>query len=160
MKFSVSTYSFGSELTRELGDIGLIGLAKDMDFEGVEFANIHVPEGAYALEYAATLRAECEKLKITPVNYTIGADFINGSDGNFEAEIERLRGEVDVAAALGVSGMRHDATKGFVTDRKWRGFDDALPIIAEGCRRVSEYAAGKGIRTMVEIGRASCRERV
>ena len=45
--------------------------------------------------------------------------------------------------------MRHDATGGF-RNRGWRGFDDALPRLIEGTRAVTEYAASKGIRTMVE----------
>ena len=34
--------------------------------------------------------------------------------------------------------------------RRGMTFDDILPIIAEGCRRVTEYAQTKGVRTMVE----------
>jgi len=39
--------------------------------------------------------------------------------------------------------MRHDATRGFLPAHKGpRGFDDALPTLADGCRAVAEFAAG------------------
>ncbi|MDR1630211.1 MAG: sugar phosphate isomerase/epimerase [Oscillospiraceae bacterium] len=149
MKFSVSSYSFGAGRF-QIGDIGLIALAKEMGFEGIEFANLIVPEGKHIEDHAKEVREACEKAGLTPVSYTIGADFLNGSDGNLDAEVERLHKEIDVAALLGVTKMRHDATGGYKENRAWRGFDDALPTLIEGCRRVTEYAQTKGIRTTVE----------
>ena len=47
--------------------------------------------------------------------------------------------------------MRHDATWGFPKEyRGARGFDDALPRLAEGCRAVTEFAQELGIKTTVE----------
>ena len=69
----------------------------------------------------------------------------------WEAEAQRLFGQVDVAEALGAKLMRHDATGGFKgEDAKYKSFDSALPILANGCRMVTEYAVQKGIATMVE----------
>ena len=71
--------------------------------------------------------------------------------GKLEKEIERLKGEVDVAEALGVQGMRHDATAGYRDEeKKYKGFEQALPRIVAGYRAVTEYAEGKGIKTMIE----------
>ena len=148
MKFAVSTYSF-HELGDKPGDIGLISLAKEIGFAGIEFAGFRLPEGVSPEEHATALRAECAKLGVIPVNYTIGADFLNCPDG-LEAEIERLKKEVDVAVLLGAEGMRHDATRGYIDNDGYKGFSDALPILIEGCRAVTEYAAGRGIKTMVE----------
>jgi len=84
-------------------------------------------------------------------NYTIGADFINGSNGDLEAEIERVKDEVRVAEVLGAKGMRHDATYGFKPEHAGpKDFDTALPRLIEGCRAVTEFAAERGIKTMVE----------
>jgi len=97
------------------------------------------------------VKALCEKSGIEMGNYTIGADFINGSGGDWEAEAERLKGEVRIAGILGAPGIRHDATWGFKPDYKGsRGFDDALPVLIKGCRKVTEYAQSLGIKTMVE----------
>jgi sugar phosphate isomerase/epimerase len=152
MKIGVSSYSF-SRLVHSgaLPQAGVIAKAKEMGFDCVEFSAIAVPAGKTLPAFAAELRREAERVGLPIVNYTIGADFLGGSGGDLRAEIERVKGEVDVAAVLGVTGMRHDATYGFPAGHTGpKGFDDALPRLAEGCRAVTEYAAAKGIRTMVE----------
>lgn len=160
MKFSVSTYSF-SQLTRsgEKTEKELISLAKEMDFEGIEFAEISTPKGMEKAQYAAVLREECERAGITPVNYTIGANFLYPASGTLDSEVERLQKELDIAKILGVSGMRHDATGGWKKeDRMQRGFNEALPLLVEGCKKVTGYAKTLGIRTMIENHGYFCQE--
>jgi sugar phosphate isomerase/epimerase len=97
------------------------------------------------------VKEACDAAGLPVVSYTIGADFLNGSGGDWRAEVERLKDEVRIAQALGCSRMRHDAAWGFPKGKQGaRGFDDALPILAEGCRAVTEFAADLGIYTMVE----------
>ena len=43
--------------------------------------------------------------------------------------------------------MRHDATSGL---GRGKSFDMLLPVIADACREVTEYAEKKGVKTMVE----------
>ena len=152
MKFAVSSYSLSSLISKgEATEKELITIASDLGFDGIEFAEIHTPHGMDKLVYAKELREECLRVGIDPVQYSVGADFLNGSDGHLNKEIERLKAEVDVACALGVSGMRHDATSGYKGDESsFKGFEQALPQIIEGYRAVTEYALTKGIRTMIE----------
>ncbi len=162
MKIGVSSYSF-SRLVRsgELPQIEVITQAKEMGFDVIEFSTIAVPEGKTLADFAVELRAEAERVGIEIANYTIGADFLRGSDGNLEAEIERVKGEVDIAEILGAPSMRHDATFGWPDDHVGpRSFDAAVPRLAEGCREVTKYAAGKGIRTMVENHGFFCQDSV
>jgi sugar phosphate isomerase/epimerase len=152
MKISVSTYSFAA-LTRE-GKMTLsdcIKSAKEMGFDGIEFAD-NIPFGDKPLAYAAQLREECANAGLDVVNYTVSADLLNGfAGGTPENEVERIKAHVDIAAALGAAGMRHDATWGLGKEaRAWHSFDTLLPVLADGCRAVTEYAATKNIRTMVE----------
>ena len=152
MQIGVSSYSY-HRLVRNgtLKQIDVIGAAKEAGFDVVEFSMIAVPEGRSLAAFAAELRQEAKHVGLPIGNYTIGADFLNGSGGDLKAEIERVKGEVDIAEILGAPGMRHDATGGFAAGHTGpKGFDDALPRLAEGCRAVTEYAAKKGIRTMVE----------
>lgn len=152
MKIAASSYSFTPLFKRgELTQLTFIAKAKDMGFDGVEFVGICPPEGVTVEDYAQQLREECERLAMPVSNYTVAADFLTGSQGDLEAEIARVCGEVDMASRLGASSMRHDATAGLPENqRATMGFDQALPRLAEGCRRVTEYAATKGITTMVE----------
>ena len=152
MQLGVSSYSY-SRLVRNgtLKQSDVIGAAKEAGFQAIEFSTIAVPEGQTLAAYADALRQEARQVGLPIANYTIGADFLNGSGGDLQAEIKRVQGEVDIAERLGVPGMRHDATGGFAAGHTGpTGFDDALPRLAEGCRAVTEYAAKKGIRTMVE----------
>mgnify|MGYP003298548029 CR=1 FL=1 len=153
MKFSVSSYSFQRLLNSgKYTQLDLIGVAKEMGFDGIEFIDLAPENGLSEAEYCLHCdhyRSAAEKAGIEIVNYTIGADFL-GEKG-WEAEAQRLFSQVDVAEALGAKGMRHDATGGFKgDDAKYKSFDSALPILADGCRMVTEYAAKKGIATMVE----------
>jgi len=149
MKFSVSSYSY-SQLTSsgKYTEKGLIALAKEMGFDGIEFAEIHAPEGTDKKEYAKALKAEAEKHEIEIAAYCIGANLIYDT----EKEIERLKGEIDVCEALGCKVMRHDATGGYSKEdkKKGLGFNNALPTIIKGYKAVTEYAKTKGIKTCIE----------
>ena len=113
MKIGVSSYSFHRLVkSGELAQIDVIGKAKEIGFDVIEFSTINVPAGKTLPQFAAELRAEADRVGIDIVNYTIGADFLKGSNGDLQAEIERVKSEVDVAAILRVPGMRHDATFG------------------------------------------------
>jgi len=153
MQIGVSAYSFSQLIQKgEMKQIEVIAKAKEMGFDAIEFAGLIVPEGKTTAEFAVEIKAEADKVGIPIVNYAIGADFINGSEGNLAAEIERVKGEVDIADILGSPCMRHDVFYG-TFPASWKGtrtFADVLPQIADGCRAVTEYAASKGIKTMVE----------
>lgn len=160
MKFSVSSYSYCKLINSgEKSLIDCIALAKASGFDGIEFVEFDVPENMTKAEYAAVIRSECEKNEIEPVAYTIGADFLYGCNGDIDAEIERLKAEVDIASILGVKLMRHDSTRGYdKKDRGYKTFDDALSRIVKGCRAVTEYAKTLGIKTMTENHGIFCQD--
>ena len=163
MIIGVSSYSF-SRLVKngQMKQIDVIAKAKEMGFDAIEFSTLALPEGKSLPDFAAELRAEADKVGIPIVNYTIGADLLAGSGGDLQKEIDRVKGEVDVAEILGVPGMRHDCSGGRFPDN-WQGaksFDAALPRLAEGCRAISEYAAGKGIKTMIENHGYFCQDSI
>lgn len=144
MKIAVSSYSY-SQLKNS--DFERIDLAKKMGFEGIEFAEIN-PGDMDKAEYAKELKAYADKVGVEISNYAIGADFINK---DVDDEIERLKKEVDIAEILGVKTMRHDASGGPESERFSKtGFEKYLPVLAKGCKAVTEYAKTKGIKTSVE----------
>lgn len=151
MNLGVSSYSFNQALKNGKYDLLEIpAVAKNIGFDEIEFVGFDQADGddeAYALK----LKAACDTCGIRVGNYTIAGDFLSGSGGDLDAEVERLKGEVRIAKALGSPGMRHDAAWGLPEGTAHNvGFDDVLPRLAEGCRRLTEYAAGLGIKTMVE----------
>ena len=152
MKIAVSSYSFSRLLTAgRMNQLDCIAKAKEMGFDAIEIVDVLPHDGSSAEDYARRLREEAERVGLPISNYTVGADFLTGSGGDLEAEIRRVQGQVDMAVLLGAPSMRHDATGGY--ERRagiFRAFDAVLPRLADGCRRVTEYAAAKGVRTMVE----------
>ncbi len=150
MKYSVSVYSFMQYINDgRLTPLSCIGKAKELGFDAIEFVDFVFPKDVDPKEYAASLAAEAARVGIEISNYAVGADFLHGSDGDLDREVERLCGQVDIARILGCPTLRHDVTDGN-TDCQWQGYDSVLERLADGCRRVSEYACGCGIRTMTE----------
>ncbi|GKX30858.1 sugar phosphate isomerase [Vallitalea longa] len=152
MKIGVSSYSFIRLVqSGKLKQIDVIKKAKEMGFDVIEFINFILEDGETNESFAKMAFEESKKVGIEIESYTIGADFINGSNGDLDAEIERVKKEVDVARILGAKTLRHDATIGFTNDYNGpKSFDDALPRLIKGCKEVTEYAMKFGIKTMVE----------
>ena len=147
MKTCVSTYSFG-RYNGELGICGVIDRAAEMGFDGIEFAEgewMNVPP-----KELEAIGAHAASRGLARVSLCVAADFARGDEDEAEREIQRVCTLVDRAAALGVSMMRHDAASQ-PRDRKYGiGYDDCLPRVAAAVRRVTAYAAAKGVRTMTE----------
>jgi sugar phosphate isomerase/epimerase len=158
MKTCVSSYSFNKLLNSgEFDQLTLIKEVKSMGFDAIEFTNLIPPKDISAMDFAYKLREESETRKLPIANLTIGAELLNCP--SLDEEVSRLLEQVDVAAVLGAKGMRHDATGGYKgTEKSYKSFDEALPVLIEGCRRVTEYAGGKGIKTMVENHGFFCQE--
>lgn len=147
MKIAVSSYSFFQAMRDgRMNFMDTIPMAKEMGYEGVEIVRLNqTDEEMRAL--APRLKAQSEEYGMPIIAYMVGADFLkNGLD----AEVERLKGEVEIAALMGAPRMRHDSTAGIDADGKAYTWEEALPTVAEGYRRVTEFAAGLGVHTMIE----------
>lgn len=146
MRACVSSYSF-SALVRSgaLRFLDIPAKVRDLGFEAMEFSALAVPEGVAKASFAADLAAGCRRAGLAVVNYAVPADLANGFGVPPEKEVERLRGELEVAGILGAPMMRHDATARFDGT-----FDQALPVLAERCRAVTEIGASMGVCTTVE----------
>lgn len=154
MKIGVSSYSFQRYMAEERLDLfGVINAAAQIGYQGIEFAGFGPgSENEDPIELARRVKDACAEVGLDIMSWTIGADFLNPpGGGSVEDEILRLHKDVDIAMALGAPKMRHDATGGYpgrpndLTD-----YMNALPIVAKGYRGVTEYAADKGVKTMIE----------
>lgn len=150
MKTGVSSYSF-DKLIRSGAEtqLSVMKKAAEMGFEGIEFTDLSAPDGVSESSYAELIRGESERLSLPVISYTVSANLL-GENG-LDAEVERVCRKVDVAAILGVKVMRHDAAWAPPTGKEsYVGFEQVLPVLVEGCRRITEYAASKGIETTIE----------
>lgn len=150
MKIGVSSYSFQQLINSgQETQLSIMKKAKEIGFDGIEFIDLSPADGVSEKEYAKMIREESEKLSLPVISYTISANLLNES--GLDAEVERICRKVDVAQILGVSCMRHDAAWGMPEElKKHAGFEQVLPTLVEGCKRVTEYAKEKGIVTMIE----------
>ena len=150
MKIGVSSYSFQQLINSgKETQLTIMKKAKEMGFDGIEFIDLSAPEGMSETEFASLIREESEKLSLPVIAYTISANLLN--DKGLEAEVERICRKIDVAEILGAGCMRHDAAWGMPDNSKsYAGFEQVLPTLVDGCRKVTEYAKEKGIVTMIE----------
>ncbi|HIX91580.1 MAG TPA: sugar phosphate isomerase/epimerase [Firmicutes bacterium] len=147
MKISVTSYSYGQYINEDkLGLMGIIDNAAEMGFEGIEFS-----EGGWSnnldLAVAEKIKERCAERGLEVVSYCVGANFLAA---DLDAEIERVKKQVDFAAAMGTKNMRHDVGYGFSGRKYSIGYDDALPYLAKGALEVTKYAEQKGVGTMTE----------
>ena len=145
MKIGVSSYSFAKYMKATGASyLEICDKAKEMGYDAIEFIglSLDVQPAPSLTALAGEIKAHCEKIGLPIQAYTVGADFLN-----HENEVETIKTQVDIAAALGVKVMRHDAFWKLPDGMTWR---EAVARIAPLIRQVTEYAAAKGIRTCTE----------
>lgn len=151
MKTAVSSYSFSQYINSgKMTQFDCVAKAKEMGFDAIEFIDLAGDTLEEQKAYAAKIRAEAERVGIEIVAYTIGACLFKDTQTEMDAEVERLKNQLDVAAILGAKVMRHDVCYKITKTGDGRSFDMMLPHIAESARKVTEYAATLGIKTCTE----------
>ena len=151
MKISVSSYSFSQYIRAgKMTQFDTIAKAHELGFDAIEFINIDGETLEEQLANAQKLRDEANRLGMIINAYTIGANLFKEDADEAEAEIERLKGQLQVAKVLGAPLMRHDVCYTLTKTGNGRSFDLMLPTIAKNARRVTEYAETLGIKTCSE----------
>ena len=152
MRVSVSSYSFGQQLwAGKMTQLDLVAKVKEMGFDAIEYTDIDgAGDLALQKENAKKIREEADRVGLEISNYTIGANLYQPTPEAVDAEVERLKGQVEVAAILGAKVMRHDVCWQLGKTGAGRSFGLMLPTIAEAARRVTEYAETFGIKTCSE----------
>ena len=150
MKVGISNYSF-AKYQRATGCSleDICDLTKKIGFDVIDFTQDAAKNTDDPIARAKELRAYCDRIGLEIGAYTVGADFFKAvADEAFaEQQIEALLRQVDFAEALGVQKMRHDLGYMLPDDVDWRPIVEKMgPMV----RRVTEYAAEKGIATCSE----------
>lgn len=157
MKIGISSYCLNSIISD-----GTITLFDAIDWaaengaecmELVPFAfKFEDDDGNIKRDYIKQVKSHAKDAGVELVNYSILADFCSDDREVLKAAIERVKHHVDIAAELEVPRMRHDVT----AFRRPRGennlvdFDRLLPQLTESALCVTEYAAKKGVVTLLE----------
>lgn len=152
MKISVSSYSFSQQLNaKTMTQLDCVKKAAEMGFDGIEFTGIDgAPDMEEQKKNAQAIRAEADRLGLPIVAYTLGACLYADDEEKLELEIQRLKGQLDIAHILGAPVFRHDVCYELGKSGNARSFDRMLPTIARCARQVTEYGAQLGIRTCSE----------
>lgn len=139
MKLGISTYSLHSAFST--GELTLEGVIETIADLGAEHAEI-VPLGINLVENPELIdqivrTAAGRGLELS--NYAIGANFAGLETAEMQREVERVKREVDVCAALGIQRMRHDvaSSNDLTITHFWKSFHvwlkpaEKLPIMLQ-----------------------------
>jgi len=148
MKLGVSTYSlYKAYAAGEMSVTDIIAYVAEIGADHVEI----VPIGYNLVEQPEmieTIKNQAAKSGIELSNYAIGANFADLNDEDYRKEVERVKKEVDAAAALGVKRMRHDVASS--KDLSISNFLKQLPRLADACREIADHAKQYDMITSVE----------
>jgi len=150
MKIGLSSYSLSRAI--KAGELDWSGAIRWIAENGGEHMEV-VPLQLKLAEDEPLLTAivrEAKESGIALSSYTIGANFLASDEAAFDAEVQRVMREVDVAVALGVSLMRHDVASRPIRETTVAQFEEDLPALVQACQTVADYAAKFGIVTSVE----------
>lgn len=151
MKLGLSSYSLFTAL--KANDMSIIDAIQWVADQGGEHIEI-VPNLGFTLDDNLALvddiREKAKDVGIAISNYAVGANFITEDEAAYEAEIERVKKEVDNANRLGVKLMRHDVASRPIPETSIKQFEADLPKLVNACREIADYAARYGITTSIE----------
>ncbi|MDO4357578.1 MAG: sugar phosphate isomerase/epimerase [Clostridia bacterium] len=156
MKIGLSTYSLDPKIAS--GEMTLADVMEWTARHGGECAEL-VPfaysfekeDGSIDEPMIAELKRHARDAGVELVNYSVLADLCK-EGAALEAEVERVKHHVDIAAALGVPRMRHDVCA-FRRPHGENGqayFEKLLPVMVECAREITAYAKGLGVHTLIE----------
>ena len=150
IRIGLSSYSLYRAINA--GEMDILGAIDFVAENGAKEIEI-VPSG-YTVngndDLCAKIVAKSKDSGIGLSSYTIGANFIQPDAKALREEINRVKGEVETAAKLGVVRMRHDCAYQPKEKCSLANLEKDLPILVNACGEIADYAARYGITTSVE----------
>ncbi|MBO4649460.1 MAG: sugar phosphate isomerase/epimerase [Lentisphaeria bacterium] len=149
MKIGFTSYSFAAALrakTMKIDDA--IRFAA-----GIGAAHMEISPGKFlemSPENIDLMVRTAKECGIELSSYTIGANFVQPDAAAVENEISRVEKEVETAAKLGVTRMRHDCGWRPQPECSYANFEKDLPIFVDACGRIADKAKTYGIVTSIE----------
>ncbi len=158
MKIGLTSYSMNAYIEPGLLPVTeVMRFAKENGAEHIElvpfgFTLYDDKTGVFNEALIEEIRALSQELALPLSNYAVLGDLLKPNPAEREAEVERLKRHIDVAAKLGLSTMRHDVSsfRRPLETNTPAAFEEAFPLCVETCTALSEYASQFGITTLVE----------
>ena len=147
IKIGFTSYSFSKAVNAGTIDyLKSIELAAEYGAEHIEIAKDLSAEQELIESVKATAKAQNLDLS----SYTIGANFVQPDAEAVRKEVERIKGQIEIGAKLGVQRMRHDCGWRPIPEAGIDQFDKELPLFIDCCGELADYAAKYGITTSIE----------
>lgn len=136
MKIGVSSYSYLQYLSDGRMDLfDVIECAARIGYEGFEFANLEFSMDQDKFDYARKLSEACQRKGLTVCGYATAGDFYQV---DLEAEIERIKSEIDIAKALGSPVIRIDLLDVFKAP--YVTIESCISLVEQGVKELANYA--------------------
>ena len=148
IKIGFTSYSFSQAL--KAGEMDIAQVIRFAAGLGAEHMEISPGSLEMNPETVAKIVAAAKEVNIPISSYTIGANFVQENAAAVKAEIERIKKQVEVGAALGVTRMRHDCGWRPKEESTYENFERDMPVFADACGQIADKAKTYGIVTSIE----------
>ena len=149
IKIGFTCYSFAQALrSKEMDICEVIRFAAGLGAQHMELS----PGSMFEMnpETIAKIVETAKSVQMPLSSYTIGANFVQKDAAAVRTEIDRVKKEVEIAAALGVTRMRHDCGWLPQEECSYANFDRDFPIFVDACGQIADKAKTYGIVTSIE----------
>lgn len=149
IKIGFTSYSFAAALRS-----GEMNISQAIQFAaGLGAEHMEISPGTFGDmtdDMVNTIVKAAKDCKIPLSSYTIGANFVQPDAAAVAKEIERVKEQVEIAAKLGVTRMRHDCGWRPQPECTYENFNREVEIFADACGQIADKAKTYGIVTSIE----------
>lgn len=149
IKIGFTSYSFAAALRS-----GEMTISQAIQFAaGLGAEHMEISPGSFGDmtdDMVNTIVKAAKDCKIDLSSYTIGANFVQPDAAAVAKEIERVKEQVEIAARLGVTRMRHDCGWRPQPECTYENFNREVEIFADACGQIADKAKTYGIVTSIE----------
>lgn len=152
MKIGLSSYSLLDAIKNE--SMTILDVVQWVADNGGEHLEL-VPYGYSVVDnydLADAIKEKADEVGIFLSGYSMPANFVQGTEEEFQDEVERIKKHVDVVNRMGIKLLRHDVTEFSLTgeDTSIHYFDKHFAKLVKGSQLIAEYASQFGITTTIE----------
>lgn len=151
MKVGLSSYSLSGALSS--GEMDILGAMEWTKENGGDFIEV-VPSNFTVNgndELCAAVKQKSEEIGLPVAQYSVSGNVLKDDEKEYQAEVDRLKTEIDTAAKMGAGIVRHDLAA--IPDYAYAttaNFEKWVGRIIEAAKETAAYAKQYGIKTSIE----------